>query len=64
MRNCNICGKPIVLSPSAAERAKKYGGKSEDYTNLFKAHAVCAVEKRSEEARALMRQCVASNLLR
>jgi hypothetical protein len=28
---CSLCGKPIVLKPSAAKRAKKYGGKPEDY---------------------------------
>lgn len=54
MTNCNICGKPIILKPSARERAEKYGGKPEDYSSLFKAHAKCAVDKREAETRALM----------
>lgn len=44
--DCKYCGKPIVLKPSAKERAEKYGGKPEDYTRLFTAHATCAVEAR------------------
>jgi hypothetical protein len=54
--NCTICGKPIVLVPSATERAKKFGGKPSDYTRLFTTHSTCAVEKRSAEAVALMRK--------
>lgn len=48
--NCTICGKPIVLHPSAAERARRYGGSASDYTKLFTTHADCTVEKRSKEA--------------
>lgn len=44
--NCTICGKPVVLVPSASERAKKFGGKPSDYTKLFTAHAACQLEKR------------------
>ncbi len=39
--NCSICNKPIILKPSAAERAKKFGGKPSDYTRLFTTHAEC-----------------------
>lgn len=39
MRNCTICNKPIVLAPTAQERAAKYGGKPSDYTNAFTTHA-------------------------
>ena len=53
---CTICRKPIVLVPSAAERAKRYGGRPEDYTRLFTTHAECAVAKREQEARELMRR--------
>lgn len=35
MKNCTICGKPIVLVPSAAERARKdVTGKSAAYYNM------------------------------
>jgi hypothetical protein len=54
--NCTICGKPITLMPSAAERARKFGGKPSDYTKLFTEHASCTVEKRSAGAVALMRR--------
>jgi hypothetical protein len=54
--NCTICGKPIVLVPSAAERAVKYGGKPSDYTQLFTTHSGCFIEKRSQDIVALMRR--------
>lgn len=44
MKKCVYCQKPIVLVPSAEERAKKYGGKPEDYTALFTAHASCQTQ--------------------
>jgi len=53
---CTICGKPIVLVPSAAERAKKHGGKASDYTKLFTTHSECALVKRKEETLALMQK--------
>ena len=53
---CNLCGKPVVLVPSATERAAKYGGKPSDYTRLFPQHAACAVAKREQETRALMQR--------
>ena len=59
--NCTICNKPIVLMPSAAERAKKAGGKPSDYTKLFTEHAECAVAKREREAVELMRKINAGN---
>ncbi len=42
---CNICGKKVILTPSASERAAKYGGKASDYTSLFTVHADCAIAK-------------------
>ena len=54
--NCTICGKPIVLIPSAAERARKFGGVPSDYTKLFTAHGECQVAKREAETVALMRR--------
>lgn len=44
---CTICHKPIVLVPSARQRAERYGGVPEDYTRLFTAHAKCQVEERT-----------------
>ena len=51
MKNCTICGKPIHLSPSAAERAAKdvTGKSAAYYTGLFTTHAHCAVLR--QEAR-------------
>jgi hypothetical protein len=57
MNNCTICGKPIILSPSASERAAKdvTGKSSAYYTSLFTTHADCAIAKRSVESVDLMR---------
>lgn len=54
--NCSICGEKIVLSPSAAERAQKFGGKPSDYTALFTTHSDCAIKKRKKDTAKLMRQ--------
>lgn len=54
--SCRICGKPVVLVPSAKERAKKYGGTPAFYTSLFPDHAACVVTKRSQESIDLMRR--------
>ena len=52
--DCKICGEEIVLVPSAAERAKRFGGRAADYTALFTAHAHCQIAKRERETRELM----------
>lgn len=36
--NCTICGKPVVLVPSAAERAKKYGDHPASYYTALRGH--------------------------
>lgn len=54
--NCTICKQPIELRPSAAERAKKFGGKPSDYTKLFTEHASCILKKRAEETSALIKR--------
>lgn len=59
MANCTICGKKIVLVPSAEERAAKFGGKASDYTKLFTTHSDCAVKQRSQESTDLMRRIAA-----
>lgn len=58
MKNCTICGKPIVLVPSAAERAAKdcTGKTAAYYTGLFTEHADCTLAKRAAGASALMRR--------
>lgn len=56
---CSICHKEIVLSPSASERAKKYGGRSSDYTKLFTEHTECALKKREADTLELMRRITA-----
>lgn len=56
--NCKICGKKVILIPSAAERAKKdvTGKPASYYTALFTTHAKCELEKRAEGVRDLMRR--------
>ena len=56
--NCKICGKPIILVPSAEERARKFGGSPSDYIKLFDACAECLIAKRSNESKELMRKLV------
>ena len=51
---CSICNLPIELAPSASERAKKYGGRAEDYTTLFQEHAQCVIDKRNRETHELI----------
>lgn len=53
--NCTICGKPVVLRPSAAERAAKFGGVPGDYTKLFTEHSKCTINKRNQDTLDLMR---------
>lgn len=54
--NCTICNRPIVLVPSAKERAAKYGGTPTFYTHLFTTHSECLVRERSKQASDLMRK--------
>ncbi len=57
-RRCLICSKPIVLIPTAAERAAKdvSGKTAQYYLDLFTIHAECQLKKRSSEAAELIRQ--------
>lgn len=55
MRNCTICNEPIILVPSAKERAEKYGKTPKYYTDLFRQHDNCIVAKRNQETIELMR---------
>lgn len=56
--NCTLCGRPIVLVPSAAERAAKdvTGKPAAYYTSLFRQHSGCLLAKRAEDTTALMRR--------
>lgn len=62
-RNCNICNTPIVLVPSAEERARKYGGTPQHYINQFTAHADCIIKKRESETVGLVRLLNKTNTL-
>lgn len=53
---CTICGKPIVLVPSAEERAKKGFGTAQYYRSLFTTHDDCFLAKRAEETLELIRK--------
>lgn len=52
---CKYCNKPVILSPSAAERAKKSDKPASYYTALFPNHSECEVAARSAGSVALMR---------
>lgn len=56
--NCTLCGKPVVLVPSAAERAAKdvTGKPASYYTSLFRQHADCLLAKRAADTSALMKR--------
>jgi hypothetical protein len=54
--NCTICNLPIVLVPSAAERANKFGGTAAHYTALFTEHADCALRARDAETSELIKR--------
>ena len=56
-RKCTICGKPIILIPSAEQRAANVTGKSaEYYRNLFTEHSTCTLFKHAEETADLVRK--------
>lgn len=52
---CKLCHEEVVLVPSAAERARKFGGTPTDYTRLFTVHPSCALNKRKEDTLELIR---------
>lgn len=54
--DCSICNRPVILRPSAAWRARHYGGTPQGYTALFPTHADCFIKKRSEDAIEAMRR--------
>ena len=56
MKLCTICKKPIVLVPSAKERAKRYGNTPQYYTNLFTEHTHCKIEKYNKDTVELIKR--------
>ena len=54
MSKCTICGKPIILSPSAKERSVKTGMPESYFKSLFTEHTECALAKRASEVSAAM----------
>ena len=56
MANCELCGKPIVLVPSAKEREKATGMPAAYFVSLFKTHPSCALAKRAQDTRDLIRR--------
>lgn len=55
MSNCTYCQQPIVLTPSATERARKFGGKPSDYSRQFTAHSECQIKARTQASTDLVR---------
>lgn len=54
--NCTICDKPVVLHPTAAQRAERYGGTPRDYIVLFPRHADCELKKREQDTQELIQR--------
>ena len=54
--NCSICNKPIILIPSATERARKYGGTASDYTRLLTTHTDCQLAKNKTDLSDLIKR--------
>ena len=42
---CTSCQQPIVLIPSAEDRAAKYGRTANYYRNLFRVCAACQTKR-------------------
>lgn len=54
--DCTICGKPIVLVPSAQDRAKATGLPASHFTSLFREHSTCILAKREKDTLELIRR--------
>ena len=53
---CTICNTPVILSPSADERARKYGETAQYYRDLFPNHSKCIIAKRNAETSDLIKR--------
>lgn len=57
MAKCKHCNKPIILTPSAAERNRKnteMGLPKVNYDELFQYHSECQLKMREESTKELM----------
>jgi hypothetical protein len=62
---CKYCNMPVVLVPSAAERAKKFGGKASDYDGAMAkrtaynpdGHVLCNERKHGDTHHAQLPDC-------
>lgn len=54
--NCSICSHPILLTPSAAHRARQFGGVPSDYIKIFTEHATCVIAKRAQDTHELIKR--------
>lgn len=52
--NCTLCHKPVILQPTAAQRAARNGGVPRDYVVLFPRHAECELKKREQDTHELI----------
>ena len=64
MAKCTICKEEVILHPSAAERAKRYGETAAFYTKLFPDHTHCTLAKRKADTSELMARIRSQNALR
>ena len=53
--NCELCGKKVVLVPSAKQRAEKFGGQPKDYEKLFPTHTECQLKRNRERVSELIK---------
>lgn len=53
---CRICGKDIVLIPSAKQRSIATGQPESYFLGLFTTHPQCFIEKRRKDFHALVRR--------
>lgn len=46
---CQYCNKKVILTPSANERAEKYGNTAQYYRDLFPNHSDCHIAARDNK---------------
>ncbi len=56
--NCTLCDKPVVLHPTAAQRAASdvTGRTAREYTLLFPRHAECELKAREQATQELIQR--------
>ena len=53
--NCTYCNKPVILTPSAEERAARSNQTAAYYESLFTSHSDCFIRARNEATLQLIR---------